>query len=89
MFLVAPKKFTDLRLRQASWESFTTLNEVYGIEEVCKSPWQRRMNHMCFHPWDNMLVMLSKKCGFSGNLICTGKHKLTVLSGNNTQKTYK
>lgn len=57
-FLVAPKKFKDLRLRQASWESFTTLNEVYGIEKVCKSnfhtwskcapisPWQRRMKHV-------------------------------------------
>lgn len=36
--------------------------------------------NMCFHPLDkNMLIMLSKKFGFSGNLICTGKYILTAL----------
>lgn len=76
LFLVAPKKFKDLRLRLASWESFTTLNEVYGIEKVCKSnfhtwskcapisPWKRRMKHV--YPLDKYANNVVKKMWLLG-----------------------
>lgn len=48
------------------------------------------VRNMCFHLLGKYANDIDKKSGFSGNLICTGKHTLTmILRDNNTQKTYQ